>query len=368
MLFPVVDLATRYRERIRRDLAPIFFVGLFWLAIKTFTLEYLFSRFGFFLQATPDLRHPTSLIYSVYLWIRRTGVGEITPVFGTAYRIFMQSYVYAVAAWLIAFVCYMTRNARSFDKLRIKATGQPHVTATPDSQRPTPDQWAWWIMFASTFLLAISLSRSLWIGIGIGMLVAISILLFGREGVPIADFIRRLWGPITAKAVALILFSAIIAPTPILPLFFGRASIAEPAAASRWALLPKLVQKIKEHPILGSGFGATVTYVTKDPRILESHPYGVYTTYAFEWGWLEHWVKFGIFGIPVMMWILISLGRRLWRSAEPFWFRAGAVSSLVALGMLHVFTPYLNHPLGFLYLFVGEGIIARNDTGQKTSK
>ena len=88
-------------------------------------------------------------------------------------------------------------------------------------------------------------------------------------------------------------------------------------------------------------------------------------TYAFEWGWLEHWIKFGIFGIPVMFWILISLGRRLWKSDEPLWMRAGAVSSLIALGTLHLFTPYLNHPLGFLYIFVGEGIVVLTDSGNR---
>ena len=76
MLFPVLEIVSRYRERIRRDLIPIFFVGLFWLALKTFALEYLFSHFGSFARATPDARLPTSLSSLMYLWIRRTGVGN----------------------------------------------------------------------------------------------------------------------------------------------------------------------------------------------------------------------------------------------------------------------------------------------------
>jgi len=38
--------------------------------------------------------------------------------------------------------------------------------------------------------------------------------------------------------------------------------------------------------------------------------------------------------------------------------RFGAVSSLVALAVLHFFTPYLNHPLGFAFILLGEGLIA----------
>ena len=143
----------------------------------------------------------------------------------------------------------------------------------------------------------------------------------------------------------------------LLDLFGSRTNLEEAAAASRWNLLPILWHKIEEHPILGSGFGATVTYKSEDPRILAQNPNGMYTTYAFEWGWLEHWVKFGIIGIPLILFLLCSLAWRLWKLDEPVWLRATAVSSLVALGVVHVFTPYLNHPLGFLFFFVGEGMI-----------
>jgi hypothetical protein len=85
---------------------------------------------------------------------------------------------------------------------------------------------------------------------------------------------------------------------------------------------------------------------------------GLYTTYAFEWGWLEHWIKFGILGVPLMLWIVVGLAVRLWKQETmPFWLRVGSVSSLVGLMVVHAFTPYLNHPLGFLFLFVGEGIL-----------
>jgi hypothetical protein len=136
--------------------------------------------------------------------------------------------------------------------------------------------------------------------------------------------------------------------------------VTDAAAESRWNLLPVLMKKIGQTPILGSGFGATVTYKTEDPRILAQNPSGLYTTYAFEWGWLEHWIKFGILGIPVMLWLLLSVAWRTWKTDGEWWIRAGFVSSLAALGVIHVFTPYLNHPLGFGFLLAAEGWVTAN--------
>jgi hypothetical protein len=160
---------------------------------------------------------------------------------------------------------------------------------------------------------------------------------------------------------AVIIFAVVAFPYPktdigsLQDLFASRGSVTDAAAESRWNLLPVLMGKIGSSPILGSGFGATVTYQTKDPRILAQNPGGWYTTYAFEWGWLEHWIKFGILGIPVMLWLLMSVAWRTWKTEGEWWIRAGFVSSLAALGILHVFTPYLNHPLGFGFLLAAEG-------------
>jgi O-antigen ligase len=138
----------------------------------------------------------------------------------------------------------------------------------------------------------------------------------------------------------------------------SRTDMGEAAAVSRWQLLPKLWEKIRERPITGSGFGVTVTYESKDPRVIEkTGGTGIYRTYAFEWGWLDFWLKFGILGIPLMLWVVVWLGWRIWRLDEPRWLRVGAVVSLAALVVLHFFTPYLNHPLGFAFIFLGEGLI-----------
>jgi hypothetical protein len=112
---------------------------------------------------------------------------------------------------------------------------------------------------------------------------------------------------------------------------------------------------------LGSGFGATVTYVSRDPRVVQSTG-GVYTTYAFEWGWLEHWIKFGILGIPLLLFVLVRLARRILASQLPKEQKQVLVLSLIALAAVHISTPYLNHPLGFAWLVALEGMAERFQT------
>ncbi len=339
LLFPVLDISWRYRKTIRKDIVPVFWVAIFWLAAETLILEYIFSH-GFTL-----LSHP------FYLWVRRTGVGEVTLMTANVFRIFMQSYVYAVAAWLVAVAWWMTRSTISTNVVGSRRYNLSIVYRT--IKKP-----AWWVMTACTMIIVMSLSRSFWIGSFIGFVGLCVFLIVSKRMVW-----TRLWGPIFAGIAGIVALIAVLAfPIPPVPyanmvqLFGQRTNLSGAAAVSRWNLLPVLDKKIVEHPFLGSGFGATVTYKTDDPRILTDHPNGMYTTYAFEWGWLAHWVKFGILGIPLIAYLLFSLGFRIWKLKDPLWLRTGAVAALTALAVVHIFTPYLNHPLGFLYFFIGEGI------------
>ncbi len=317
LLLPVLDIASHRGESLIRHSGQALYAALLWLPIKTLALLYVWSH------GIKSLSQP------LYFWVRRTGIGEVTLVTGNLFRIFLQSQVYAISGFLISLSTTRTRLA---------------------------------LLILSSVSILIGLSRSLWIGLFVGLLV-LGIILWkevGRNDVLV--FISRIVVGFIAASV--LIFAVVALPFPkietgsLSSLFKSRGSVTDAAAASRWNLLPVLVNKIKQAPILGSGFGATVTYETRDPRILAKNQKGGYTTYAFEWGWLDHWIKFGILGIPVMLWLLISLTTRLWKLSEPFWIRAGFVSSLVALATLHVFTPYLNHPLGFGFLLAAEGFIA----------
>lgn len=325
LLVPVLDIARRYPAELRKTIPLVAFIGLFWVALKTLAVEYVSA-------------HGLDTGRYVYLWIRRTGVGEVTRVTGNAWRVFFQSHIYFIAVWLgAASLCLLDPKCE---------------------KRTTKCRTAWWLMAVSVFIIGISLSRSFWLGTAAGIVALVAL---GVRG----------WGlgkikPIVSSAFVGVALIAAALMFPVPPVSFvslgdvlaNRSDMGEAAAVSRWQLLPKLWEGIKERPIMGSGFGATVTYESKDPRVIEkTGGTGIYRTAAFEWGWLDFWLKFGVLGIPLMLWVVVWLGWRLWRTDYPRWLRVGAAASLVALAVTHFFTPYLNHPLGFAFLFFGEGMV-----------
>ena len=219
-------------------------------------------------------------------------------------------------------------------------------------------------MLLAIFLLAqtvVSLSRSFFLGLAIAGVV--TLLCAWREaslrGVGCV-IVRTV---VVLGATILLIASLCFFPFPrssssLLMAWQSRVSASDDASASRWKLLPALWHKIQEHPLIGSGFGATVTYQSRDPRVMQTTG-GKDTTYAFEWGWLEHWVKFGIIGIPLMAFLLWSIAQRIWCSSLKIEAKYTLILSLVALAAVHVSTPYLNHPLGFAWLLALEAVIER---------
>lgn len=314
LLIPAVDLAQRHGAELWSWLSRVARIGIGWLSLKTLALFYYFSHdFGAALEP-------------VYLWIRKTGVGEITLITSVAsgYRIFIQSQVYPVLASLGLMSLASERKQLSPDLIKVIA-----------------------ILLA---VGVISFSRSFWVGLVVGcFLIGLDILR------------RKSWRMIPRLALAgaggvLIAWALFSFPFPasrgnFSDLFFGRADTGESAAQSRWELLPVLNQKITESPLIGHGFGATATYQSSDPRVVAKTG-GIYTTYAFEWGWHDFAVKFGLIGLAVYILLIVSM---LWRlgSANQAWQIA-----LISLCAVHVFTPYLNHPLGLLVLILTEARIS----------
>ncbi len=337
LVFPAFPIL-RKRENLERFL-PLALAALVWLACKTFFLSFIFSHYTL---ETPAFR--------LYRWVRVSGVGEITQVKGGFYRIFFQSQIYLLMAYLTA-VYFLVKKISTDKFSRLLRSGKFWVN----------------FIFCSMMLSAIllSLSRSFWLGLAAGLSVVggrLAWMLFksgqkvsGRLAFSIAAFAGSLF--VSAFFVALIV--TFPKPTPIGgfdtgSLLGSRVDSDEAAVVSRWELLPKLWHKILEQPILGRGFGSTVTYQSKDPRQLLSPSRGVFTTYAFEWGWLDIWYKLGVFGILAYGLLIHELFvRGLTAVDQSPWFadlKFGLLAGLLALSVTHFFSPYLNHPLGIGYL------------------
>jgi O-antigen ligase len=319
----------------RQTLADLFFAAAIWLSIKTLFLLFVFT-------------HDLSIAPTIYSWLRRTLVGEMTPTLSGWPRIFLQGQIYPALAFFIIF--WLRAADWEWKKFWARRNCPVFFVVA---------------LFLSTIL--ISFSRSFWVGLAAAM--AVSLFLLWR----LASFPKALAAGLWA-ALALISGFIIIYLVAAWPYwhrtggdfsseFLERATSGNEAAlASRWSLLPVLSEAIAKEPFLGQGYGATVTYFSRDPRILQNNPSGAYTTYAFEWGYLDIWLKLGLLGL---LSYLILLGQMLFsfyrqgiKHNDYLFFGLGA--GLLFLAVINFFTPYLNHPLGIGALIAGSCLIWLN--------
>lgn len=356
-LFPVLYLllsSSLMRVRTIAVLAAAIFTSV---AKALFTL-FIFSHRIFFV-ASP-----------LYVWIRDTRVGEITFMTGDFYRIFFQAHLFALVSSFLLLLLLLFRK----------------------SLRDTRGRFMVALFVAVLTGLLMGLSRSFWFGGFVAILAMFGFFLWAR--IP-----ARTWrGAVIYGVSGMMLSVGVISLVYVMPfpkrgadvsfasLFGSRAfSLAgEAAANSRWALLPKLNEAGMKHPFFGSGLGTTVTYTTSDPRLLADIPTGEYTTFAFEWGYHDLWVKFGLLGLVVYAWFIASVLRpiigyirreRMWypqaardglrdtESKRPLW-AVGVVLGIIALTATNVFSPYLNHPLGIgiLALVASYASVVRHDS------
>ncbi len=110
----------------------------------------------------------------------------------------------------------------------------------------------------------------------------------------------------------------------------------EDSSLSRTMLLPKILEKIKLHPLLGNGLGDTVTVFSPvfDTNITTPH---------FDWGYLEIAAEMGLLGL--IAWLaLMAYG--LWLMAK----QKAALAVIVALLVINITSPALFHVLGIVLI------------------
>lgn len=326
-LLPV--LSVTWDGTSRRLLLQVFAASATWVGVVTLGLLYIFTHF------------PEWLLGRVYEFIRDTRTGELTKMRGQIFRIFLQAQLSNLVLLFFAVPFLFLKD------LTKKIGWQTFVVLTGCSA-----------------VILLSLSRSFWIGIMAAAVVYLGWLVvylkptwrtFGR-GVGIV---------LGAGATALVfLVGVVLFPYPyrvgaagdLTGLFSSRATdVSDVAVSSRWKLLGPLIDEIKESPLEGKGFGEEVTFQTDDPRVRAFSPDGTWTTYSLEWGWLELWLKMGLLGPLSFAFLFGWYVWRLWPGlrGERGWLAVGLLASVVSVFAIHVFSPYLNHPLGLgLLLFV----------------
>jgi hypothetical protein len=325
LLFPLIALRPS-----RQEIIQVFFTAAFWISLKTLILLTIFSNNSF-------------LSFSIYNWLRKTLVGEMTILDGWN-RVFIQSQIFVAISYLFLAI-------RSYNlKFRLK--------------KENVGDWLLVLsgaLFFSTII--ISLSRSFWVGFAFSLFTLLLFLAWKRG---LKKILRPLGYIVVSFVLGVVIILVVIpknAPTQLDNQLASRISSKEEAAvASRWALLSPLFKEIMKNPVSGQGFGATVTYFSQDPRILQTEASGIYTTYAFEWGYFDIWLKTGLLGLVAylfLLWILIKKSFVLGIIKNDY-FYWGLVAGYLFLATVHFFTPYLNHPLGIGFIITSSCFIQSN--------
>jgi len=326
-----------FEKKYLNYLWNIFTAGVGWVFIKTVIILYIFSHnFG-------------GLIELLYLWLRDFRIGEITYVTGNFWRVFMQNQSMALVALFIVIV-WLWFNSSSVKQSLKQYKGM------------------WLFGLASLTTLLLSYSRSFWLGAAVTGLVFLIYIIFVKK-FKWQRIIVGLLAVLTSVIVSILFILVVINfPLPYIEpvasnLIAGRiAGVTDEAAGgSRLALLGPLTDKIKGNFILGDGFGSTVTYFSRDPRVVAATAgqSGKYTTYAFEWGYHDILLKIGLLGLLIYFYLFYKLYKiGLKRDI----LVVGVLFALLTLLFVNITTPYLNHPLGIGVIIVVSYLILNYET------
>ncbi len=317
-------------HRSIEQLLQLLAASVVFLAIKSLFLLAFFS-------------HQYGAVPQVYHWVRNTRMYEVTALTRNFFRVFSQSQIYSLIGMFVFLGLLL------FGKNDRKQQWSLRVT----------------IFLAFTTVL-LSFSRSFWVSLAVVAGVLLPWYLH-RCGWGWGRLARYFGAGIGYVAVAVILVS-FLANYPYvlnrpgglhpLSLFTDRTTdVQEAALYSRFSLLRPMAEAAMDRPILGGGFGTTVTFLSQDPRVVQATG-GARTTYAFEWGYLDFLVKVGIVGTAVFLGWYLNLFltlRAALRSERDLFGRSllcGGIFSFLALLVTHATSPYLNHPLGIGWLLI----------------
>lgn len=337
-LLPILSI--EWNPERRRLLLQVLFGSAAWVAILTLGLLYVFTHF------------PEPVMAAVYKFIRDTRTGELTKMVGSLFRIFLQSQISVLVAVFLLVPLAFNRLLGKRDLIKLLL-----------------------LFSVASAVMLISLSRSFWVGMvfGIIALVVLCVRLLAARAAGVGRLVGM--GALSGCVGALLLVLLIVFPLPyrtsnardlsILSILFSSRAmdINDVAVSSRWKLLPEMWSEIAASPIIGSGFGEEVTFQTDDPRVRTFSPDGTWTTYSLEWGWLELWLKMGILGPIAFLAMFILFAKRLFlsRENEHAWLSIGFFGVLVMLYATHLFSPYLNHPLGLGLLLLVVPFLRKNE-------
>jgi len=321
-LFWFYALPFLYLGLNKTKLLTLITVGVTWIIGESLVLFYTFGH------------HFNNFNLLLYHWLRDWRMIEITEITLALYRIFMQNQIFLLLVLGLIFTLIIQKQKVNY-------------------------YYLFYFVILSLGLI-ISFSRSMWLGIA----AMVILLVYVGLNKKIKNILHFSWKNFIIYGLfGLILSSGLwlsIAHLPLPAIDWDSLDIhrfsLDASANARLRMLEPLQYSLRQEVLLGYGFGKTLTYFTTDPRIVNSTAgnSGQYTTFAFEWGYLDIALKIGIIGLLVYISFLFKFVKDLFKqflvTADPFIF--GLVIAMIALLITNITTPYLNHPQGIGFIIV----------------
>jgi len=306
---------------------------------KKETQEYFVRLLFVFLLGSAIFSLLTFFIYSsglgvihdaFYTWFRDVAMGKITDMGNGFFRIVTPEHLLVVPAVLMISSLIM-RNEKHHNN--------------------------WYaFLFMGLLILVFELSRTYLLALFVGLLV----LKFKHK--------VKYWLKVCAMngAIFLLLFvgtnlvASGFSDTGLGLLGVRFASIAQPAletsAYTRSQLLSPIWNLVLQHPILGNGLGASITF-------LSPTTYALVTTSQFDWGYFELFAEFGLLGsislLVVLMLVAYELIQKIASLSDYHDFYVGLLAGFVSLLVMTVTAPVLFHVLGVFYFVLLLAIIMK---------
>lgn len=336
-LLPMLSIV--WDSHRKRELLQVLFASTIFICVNTLLIVFLFTHL------------PGGMLRGVYEFVRDARIAEVTLLTGPSW--FVSNFLPAASPWYFR----VFEPAHFFPMIMIFALVAARFTVWKSEKMP-PSALTTIILCMATFVA--SLSRSFVLGAVAGAgIVALFTLFDASKTVGRYVFNASRVGLVMALG-AVLFWAVIVSPLPKHPNLkeaaFYKASQADDrglAISSRWNLLYPMYQEIVASPMLGRGFGHNVTFITDDPRIRATNPTGEYTTYRFEWGYQDIWLKMGLLGLIAFVWYFVVVSRAFYFTYHNHghrWLTIGLYAGVVALFVTHIFSPYLNHPIGLGYM------------------
>jgi O-antigen ligase len=270
------------------------------------TLLILFTQIGF-----------SSNIFTLqdyyYHWYRDIALGKITEINFDFYRLVLNEHLLLIPI-TIYFIADIIKN--KINKINTLALGN------------------------LLFILANNLTRIYMVALAVGTLALFSIKNWKRY--------------LIVSAASALMFVIIFVTTHTLASrgqslgleIFGLRlqSIASPqiedSSLSRLLLLPKILEKIKDKPLIGQGLGDTVTVYSP---IFKTD----ITTPHFDWGYLEIYTEMGLYGLLAWIAFISYLFYLILKNKND---RNLSVAILLSILVINLTSPALFHVFGILLM------------------